>query len=176
MPANLENSTMASGLKKFSFHSIPKERQCQRMFKVPYNCAHFTCQQASAQNPSSQALEVHEPRTSRCTSQIYKRQRNESKLPTSIGLQKKQGNSRKTSASLTTLKPFTVWITTKWKILKRARNTRPPYLSPEKPVCKTRNSSQNLTWNNVPIKNGKSSMYVKAVYCYSAYLTSVQST
>ena len=30
----------------------------------------------------------------------------------------KQGNSRKTSASLTTLKPLTVWITTNWKILK----------------------------------------------------------
>jgi len=42
----------------------------------------------------------------------------EIKLPTSIGLQKKQVNFRKTFASLTTLKPFTVWITTNWKILK----------------------------------------------------------
>ena len=33
-------------------------------------------------------------------------------LPTSTGSQKKQGNSRKTSASLTMLKPLTVWITT----------------------------------------------------------------
>ena len=33
---------------------------------------------------------------------------------------RKQGNSRKksTSASVTTLKPLTVWITTNWKILK----------------------------------------------------------
>ena len=30
---------------------------------------------------------------------------------TSVGLQEKQGNSRKTSASLTVLKPLTVWIT-----------------------------------------------------------------
>jgi len=29
--------------KKISFHSNPKEGQCQRMFKVLYNCAHFTC-------------------------------------------------------------------------------------------------------------------------------------
>ena len=35
MPANLENSTVATGLKKASFHSNPKERQCQRMFKLP---------------------------------------------------------------------------------------------------------------------------------------------
>ena len=34
MPANLENSAMATGLEKVSFHFNPKERQCQRMFKV----------------------------------------------------------------------------------------------------------------------------------------------
>ena len=27
---------------KVSFHSNPKERQCQRMFKLPYNCTHLT--------------------------------------------------------------------------------------------------------------------------------------
>ena len=43
----------------------------------------------------------------------------EIKLPTFIGSQRKQGNSRKTStsASLTLLKPLTVWITTNWKML-----------------------------------------------------------
>ena len=30
MPANLENSAVATGLEKVSFHSNPKERQCQR--------------------------------------------------------------------------------------------------------------------------------------------------
>ena len=34
MPAYLENSTVATGLEKVSFHSNPKERQCQRMFKL----------------------------------------------------------------------------------------------------------------------------------------------
>ena len=29
MPANLENSAVATGLEKVSFHSNPKERQCQ---------------------------------------------------------------------------------------------------------------------------------------------------
>ena len=29
---DLENSAVATGLKKISFHSSPKERQCQRMF------------------------------------------------------------------------------------------------------------------------------------------------
>ena len=30
MPANLENSAMATGLEKVSFHSSPKERQSQK--------------------------------------------------------------------------------------------------------------------------------------------------
>ena len=33
---------VATGLEKVSFHSNPKERQCQRMFKLPHNCTHFT--------------------------------------------------------------------------------------------------------------------------------------
>ena len=37
MPANLENSAVASGLEKISFHSNSKERQCQRMLKLPHN-------------------------------------------------------------------------------------------------------------------------------------------
>ena len=43
MPANLENSAVATGLEKVSFHSNPKERQCQRMLKTPHNCTHLTC-------------------------------------------------------------------------------------------------------------------------------------
>ena len=38
MPANLENSAVATGLRKVRFHSNSKERQCQRMFKLPHNC------------------------------------------------------------------------------------------------------------------------------------------
>ena len=38
MPANLENSAVATGLVKVSFHSNPKERQCQRMLKLLHSC------------------------------------------------------------------------------------------------------------------------------------------
>ena len=38
MLANLENSAVATGLEKVCFHSNPKERQCQRMLKLPHNC------------------------------------------------------------------------------------------------------------------------------------------
>ena len=42
MPANSENSAVATGLEKVSFHSNPKVRQCQRMFKLSHNCTHLT--------------------------------------------------------------------------------------------------------------------------------------
>ena len=42
MPANLENSALATGLEKVSIHSNPKEKQCQRMLKLPHNCIHLT--------------------------------------------------------------------------------------------------------------------------------------
>ena len=42
MPVNLENSAVATGLENVSFHSNPKERQCQRMLKLPQNSTHLT--------------------------------------------------------------------------------------------------------------------------------------
>ena len=54
--------------------------------------------------------------------------------------QRRQRNSRKTSASLTTLKPLTVWITTSCRKFLDG-NTRPPYLFSEKPVCGSRSNS-----------------------------------
>ena len=52
---------------------------------------------------------------------LEKAEEPEIKLPAFTGSEKKQENSRKTaSASLTTLKPLTVWITTNCgKFLKR---------------------------------------------------------
>ena len=42
MPANMENSAVATGLEKVSFHSNPKERQYQGMLKLLHDCTHLT--------------------------------------------------------------------------------------------------------------------------------------
>ena len=42
MSANLENSAVAIGLEKVSFHSNTKERKSQRMLKLLHNCTHLT--------------------------------------------------------------------------------------------------------------------------------------
>ena len=54
MPANLENSAVATRLEKVSFHSNPKERQCQRMLKLLYNCTNLT--------PSKEILKILQTR------------------------------------------------------------------------------------------------------------------
>ena len=36
-------TAVATGLEKVSFHSSLKERQYQRMLKLPQNCSHLTC-------------------------------------------------------------------------------------------------------------------------------------
>ena len=60
---------------------------------------------------------------------LEKAEEPEIKLPTSVGSSKKQESSKKTSISvlLTMPKPFTVWITTNWKILKEMQI--PDYLT-----------------------------------------------
>ena len=35
-------TAVATRLENVSFHSNPKERQCQRMLKLPHNCTHVT--------------------------------------------------------------------------------------------------------------------------------------
>ena len=42
MPENVENTAVATGLEKVSFHFSLKETQCQRMLKLPGNCTHLT--------------------------------------------------------------------------------------------------------------------------------------
>ena len=60
MPANLENSAVATGLEKVNFHSNPKEGQCQRMFKLPHNCTRLKCQQSNTENFPSEVSTLHE--------------------------------------------------------------------------------------------------------------------
>ena len=136
------------------------------MFKLPHNCAHFTRQQGNAQNPSGKASTICELRTSRCTSWIWKRQRNQrSNCQHSIGSWRKQGSS----ASLTPLKPLTVWIITNWEILKEMG-------IPDHLTCLLRNLQQvkklqlepdteQLTGPKLGKENNKTG------YCHPAYLT-----
>ena len=74
-----------------SFHMLV--RQCSKSFKLSFNSTWI------------ENFQMYKP-------DLEKAEEPEIKLPTSVGLSfKKQGKSRKTSASLTMPKPLTVWIT-----------------------------------------------------------------
>ena len=111
MPANLENSAVATGLEKVSFHSNPKERQCQRMLKLPHNCIHLArkvmlkiLQARLQQYMNSELPDVQVGfRKGRGTSD---------QIANICWIIEKQESSRKTSALLTTPKSLAVWITT----------------------------------------------------------------
>ena len=57
---------------------------------------------------------------------------------------------------------------------KTDENTRLLDQPPEKPVCRSRNNSQNHTWNNDWFTSGRE--YVSAEYCHLADLTYIQKT
>ena len=82
------------------------------MLKLPHNCTHFTSQQSNAQNSPNQASTVHELRSFRCSTWIYKRQKNQ-RLNCQHPLDRRKGREYQEniySALLTRPKPLTVWI------------------------------------------------------------------
>ena len=101
----------------------------------------------------------------------------EIKLPTFVRSLKKQKNSRKTStsASLITLKPLTVWITKYcekffkiWEFQTTLPASWETYMQVKKQQLELDMEQQTGS------KLGKE--YIKAVYCYPAYLIYTQST
>ena len=122
MPANLENSAVATGLEKVSVHSNLEKKA------LPNNAQ--TTTQLHSSHASKVMLKILQARPQQYMNRelpdvqagFRKAEEPEIKLPISTGSWKKQESSRKTStsASLTTLKPLTVWITTKYgKFFKR---------------------------------------------------------
>ena len=145
MLANLENSTMATGLEKISFHSNPKEDQCHRTYKF------FASVLIS--HPSKVMLKILPARLLKFSSLNWL-------LPNvQVGFQRGRG-TRDQIANMCWImeraRKFQINIyfffidytnvfdcvdhNKLWQILKEIGSTWPPYLSPEKPVCRLRNN------------------------------------
>ena len=154
------------------FIPIPKKGNAKECSNYHSNHAHFTCKHDNTQD-NTHKLGFSSLWTKNF--QMYKldlemAEEWEIKLPTSVGSQKKEGNSRKTSTSalLTMPKPLTVWITINCgKFFKRCeyQTTWPASWEPVRQVKKQQLEPvmEKLTGS----KLGK--RYVKAVYCHPAY-------
>ena len=124
MPANLENSAVATRLEKV-FIPIPKKGSAKE-------CSNY-CTIALISHASKVMLKILQARLQKCVNHdlpdvkvldlyLEKADEPEITLPTSAGSSIKQESSRKTSISVlfTMPKPLTVWITTNCgKLLKR---------------------------------------------------------
>ena len=113
MPANLENSAEAIRLEKVSFHSNPKERQCQR-------CSNY-CTIALISHASKEMLKILQARLQQYVScelpdvqsGFRKGRGTRNQIANVYWIIEKVREVQKTSISalLTMLKPLTVWIT-----------------------------------------------------------------
>ena len=142
--SKLGKLSSSNGLEKVSFFSSSKERQCQRMFKLPHNCTHVTHWQVT--------LKILQARLQQDVNR---------ELPdVQAGFRKCRGNQRLNCQHLldhrkskripekrrlllhSYAKAFDCVDPRKlWKIL-RDENTRSSYyLSPERPVCRSRSNS-----------------------------------
>ena len=143
MPANLESSAVATRLENVSFHFNPKERQCQRMFKLLHNCTHLTCCKVMLKfsKPGFKSTWTENLQTFKLG--LKKSEEPEIKLRTSVGPQKKQASSRKHLLLLYWLRQ-NLWLCGSQQTVEnssRDGNTRPPYLPPEKSVCRSKRTS-----------------------------------
>ena len=113
MPANLENSTVATGLEKSVFIPIPKKGNAKECF--------YYCTMAHISHTSKVMLKILQARLQQYVNHelpdvqagFRKGRGTRDQIANILWIIKKEKSSRKTfiSALLTMLKPLTVWIT-----------------------------------------------------------------
>ena len=113
MPANLENLAVATILENVSFHSNPKERQCQRMLKLLHNCIHLTRSKVMLKIIQARLQQYMNHELPDVQADFRKGRGTRDQIANIRWMMEKQESSRKTSMSalLTMPKPLTVWIT-----------------------------------------------------------------
>ena len=120
MPANLENSAVATGLQKVSFHSNPKERQCKE-------CSDY-CTIALISHASKVMLKILQARLQQYVNRqlpdvqagFRKGRETRDQIANICWIMEKAREFQKNISFcfIDYTKPLTVWITINWKILK----------------------------------------------------------
>ena len=174
MPANLENSAVATGLEKSVFIPIPKKSNAKECSNYHTIALIPHASKVILKIPQAR-LQQHVNRGLPYVQAWFKKDRGTRDQIADIHwMIEKARDSRKTSASalLTIPKPLTVWITTKCgKFFKRWESQT---TWPEKSVCRSWSNRTRHGTKQTGSKMGKE--YVKAIYCHRAYLSYMQST
>ena len=167
MPANLENSAVAMGLEKDTFHSNPKERQCQK-------CSNYHTI-ALTSHASKVMLKILQARLPDVQAG-FRRGRGTRHQIVNIRRIIEKANEFQKNVYFCFIdydKAFDCVDHNKLENSSRDGNTRPPDLPPEKSVCRSRSNRTDME-QQTGSELGKE--YIKAVYCHPDYLTHMQST
>ena len=126
--------------RKGHFHSNPKERQCQRMFKLPHIITHLTCWQSNAKFSKPGFNSTWTMNFQMFKLDLEKAEEPEISFPTSTE------SERAPEKHLLLLYCLcqSLWLCRSQQTVEnssRHGNTRPPELRPEKSVCRSRSNS-----------------------------------
>ena len=174
------NGKLSSGHRtrkvQFSFQSQRKE--CQRMFKFPHNCTHFTCYQEIMLKILQVRLQEYiNGELSDVQAGFRKGRGTRDQIANIRWIIEKAGSSWKTSTSalLTMPKPLTMWITTNcgkfWKRWEYQTTWPASWEICMQVKCQQLELDMEQETGS---KSGKE--YLKAVYCHPAHLTYMQRT
>ena len=135
--------SVAIGLEKVSFHSNPKERQCQRKLKLLNSCTHLHAREVMLKILQARLQQTWTMNFQMFKLDLEKAEEPEIKLPTSFGSLKKRESSRKTSTSTLLIMPnhLTVWITINCGKFFKRWEYQAPDLPLEKRVCRSGSNS-----------------------------------
>ena len=120
MPANLENSAEATGLEKVSFRSNPKERKCQKLFKLPHGLLMSQSIKVMLKILQARLQQYRNAELPNVQAGFRKVRGTRDQIANIWWTIEKQESSRKHLFLLYWLwKTLTVWITINWRILKQ---------------------------------------------------------
>ena len=144
MPANLENSVVATGLEKVSFHSDPKERQCRRVLKLPHNFAlisHVSKLMLKILEAWLQQYVNHELPDVQAGSRKGRGTRDQIANIHWVIEKAREFQKNIYFSFIDYAKAFDCVDHNKLENSERERNTRPPDLPLEKPICRSGSNS-----------------------------------
>ena len=141
MPANLENSAVATGLEKVSFHSSPKEMPENAQTTTQLHPSHTLVKKCLKFSKSGYS-NMRTMNFQMFKLDLEKAEELEIKLPTSAGSWKKQEFQKNIYfCFIDYAKAFDCVDHNKLENSERGGNTRPPDLPLEKPICRSGSNS-----------------------------------
>ena len=131
-----------TGKGQFSYN--PKEGQCQRMFKLLHNCAHFTYWQSNVQNPSSRLQQYVNCELPDVQIGFRKGRGTRDQIANIRWIMEKAREFQKKRLFLLSWLCQSLWLCGSQYTVENFsgnRNTRPPDPPLEKPVCRSGSNS-----------------------------------